>query len=452
MNLVYLHSHDTGRYIQPYGHSVETPSLQRLAEQGVVFRNAHCAAPTCSPSRAALLTGQSAHATGMVALAHRGGVLRHPERHLAAFLGRHGYETVRAGIEHVGYPPVYTRERQGNQGAEAADFAARYLEARPKGPFFLDVGFVETHRLDSPYAGAGYKGFSRAEHSPRDGESDARWVAPPALFPDNARTRRDWADYRVSARRLDGYYGRILEALDGSGLAGETLVLVTTDHGIAFPDMKCSLTQHGTGVLFMMRGPAGFEGGRVVDGLVSHLDFFPTFCELAGLERPGWLEGAPLGRLARGEAAEVREEAHAEVTFHGGFEPKRSVRTARWNYIRNFAGHGRRVMVNCDDSITKSYWAENGWREGRVAREELYDLALDPQERHNLAGAAEHAAVLEEMRGRLRRWMERTSDPILERDPGGLPPGLTVNRLADFSPEPPGEPWERGEWAGLDRG
>jgi len=71
-NILYLHSHDTGRTIQPYGHAVATPHLQRLADQGVLFRRAFCAAPTCSPSRAALLTGQCPHSSGMLGLAHRG--------------------------------------------------------------------------------------------------------------------------------------------------------------------------------------------------------------------------------------------------------------------------------------------------------------------------------------------------------------------------------------------
>ena len=66
-NVLYLHSHDTGRYVQPYGYDVPTPNIQRLAEQGILFRQAFCAAPTCSPSRAALLTGQCAHSSGMLA-------------------------------------------------------------------------------------------------------------------------------------------------------------------------------------------------------------------------------------------------------------------------------------------------------------------------------------------------------------------------------------------------
>src|SRR5690242_1244443 len=85
-NVIYIHSHDTGRYIQPYGHAIPTPNMQRLAAQGVLFRRNYAGAPTCSPSRAALLTGQWPHSCGMFGLVNRGFSLEHPERHLAQTL------------------------------------------------------------------------------------------------------------------------------------------------------------------------------------------------------------------------------------------------------------------------------------------------------------------------------------------------------------------------------
>src|SRR5512138_3471119 len=99
-NILYIHSHDTGRYIQPYGYTVPTPNLQHLAEQGVLFSNAFCAAPTCSPSRAALLTGQCAHSSGMIGLAHRGFNLNNPAQHLATILHNNGYRTALVGVQH----------------------------------------------------------------------------------------------------------------------------------------------------------------------------------------------------------------------------------------------------------------------------------------------------------------------------------------------------------------
>ncbi|MBC2604428.1 sulfatase-like hydrolase/transferase [Puniceicoccus vermicola] len=100
LNVIYIHTHDMGRYIAPYGFPVPTPNLQDFTRESTLFRQAYCCAPTCSPSRAALLTGQTAHESGMWGLAHLGFTLEHPERHLAAFLREKGFETVLCGIQH----------------------------------------------------------------------------------------------------------------------------------------------------------------------------------------------------------------------------------------------------------------------------------------------------------------------------------------------------------------
>ena len=100
-NILYIHSHDTGRYVQPYGHAISTPNIQRLAEQGILFRKAFCVAPTCSPSRAGLLTGQYAHCSGMLGLAHRGFSLNDYNQHIIHTLRKAGYYSVLIGEEHL---------------------------------------------------------------------------------------------------------------------------------------------------------------------------------------------------------------------------------------------------------------------------------------------------------------------------------------------------------------
>src|SRR5210317_136169 len=110
-NILYIHSHDTGRYIQPYGHAVQTPVLQQLAEEGILFRQNFCICPTCSPSRAALLTGSYPHENGMFGLAHRGFELNDYGEHLQHTLQKTGYISVIAGGQHVahGEPEVFTK-------------------------------------------------------------------------------------------------------------------------------------------------------------------------------------------------------------------------------------------------------------------------------------------------------------------------------------------------------
>src|ERR1700712_5746489 len=151
-NIVYLHSHDTGRHIQPYGHQVPTPNIQRLADQGLLFRQAYSAAAVCSSSRAALLTGQASHVTGMLGLAHRGYRLAHVDRHLAHTLHDAGYATALIGEQHLSADPV---ELGYNQVSEIPTFKAKDVapaavtliyKLDPAKPFFLSVGFFETHR------------------------------------------------------------------------------------------------------------------------------------------------------------------------------------------------------------------------------------------------------------------------------------------------------------------
>ena len=149
-------------------------------------------------------------------------------------------------------------------------------------------------------------------------------------MPDTPQTRRDIAGYRASARNLDLAVGQILQAVEKNGLAENTLIVSTTDHGLPFPQMKCNLTDSGWGVSLIIRGPAPFRGGKVCDALVSHVDIYPTITEMRGLKRPDWLEGKSLLPILRGEMKEVNDEVFAEVNFHASYEPKRAVRTQRY--------------------------------------------------------------------------------------------------------------------------
>ncbi len=417
-NILYLHSHDTGRYIESYGYGVRSPNLQRLAEGGVTFRRAFCAAPTCSPSRASLLTGQSAHSSGMLGLAHRGFHLNDPSQHIATTLRDAGYETVLAGVQHVtsgdpsglGYTTVPSGTHE-NTGAtvRAAVEAIQHAASHPDQPFFLDAGFFETHR---PF--------------PDAPEKTARYVSPPPPLPDTAHVRQDMAGYQKSLTDLDNAYGEILDTLDSTGLADTTLVIATTDHGIAFPWMKCNLTDHGTGVLLIMRGPGGFSGGQVNDAMVSHLDLYPTICELAGIERPDWLQGHSMLPLMRGEAGVIREEVFAEVTFHAAYEPQRGVRTDRHTLIHRFGDHQTPVLPNLDDGPSRDDVMDTGYADAVLPEIALFDNLLDPQQRVNLAESPKHRAIRDDLLARLQRWMAETDDPLLHGDVP-VPPGARVN-------------------------
>ena len=424
-NILYIHSHDSGRYLAPYGYDVPTPNLKQLASEGVLFRRAFSAAPTCSPSRAALLTGQYPHQNGMLGLAHRGFSLDDYRKHLLYTLRDAGYHSVLAGLQHIaakpetiGYDELLRPRTTG--AADVAPKAEEFLGTRPAKPFFLDVGFFETHR----------------EYPQPTAEDDPRYTLPPVPIPDTPQTRGDMASFRASARNLDRGVGEVLKALERNGLARNTLVISTTDHGLAFPRMKCNLTDFGWGVSLIMRGPGVFGGGKVCDAMVSHLDIYPTITEMLGLKRPAWLEGKSMIPVLRGDVKEVNEEVFAEVTFHASYEPKRAVRTQRYKYIRRYGDRAMPVLPNCDDSPSKSLWLEAGWKQKIQPEEQMYDLIFDPTENNNLVGDAQSAGVLREMRGRLDEWMKRTDDPLL-KGPVKAPKGAKVNPVDQTSPKEP---------------
>jgi len=431
-NILYIHSHDTGRYIQPYGHAVPTPNLQRLAEEGVLFRQNFCVQPTCSPSRAALLTGCYPHENGMSGLAHRGFALHDYSQHIVHTVRKAGYKSALAGVQHIAAPTPDKAAWQvigydrwlGDDGDKGAiDFL---LEDHDQ-PFFLAVGFHATHR-----------GFPPLEESP----DDPRYCLPPAPLPDTPETRADMTRYKASARMLDQKIGDVLDALARSGQAENTLVICTTDHGIAFPHMKCNLTDHGIGVMLIMRGPAcatatagkpAFCGGKVVDEMTSHLDVFPTICDVVGVEKPAWLRGKSLLPHLEKEPPAIHDALFFEISFHAAYEPVRAMRTKRWKYIRRFDERKTPVLANCDGGESKSLLVEQGWQDASIEREMLFDLYFDPNEARNLAQDPLHADVLGEMRDRLDHWMRETQDPLLS---GAMPvpDGARLNSPDDVSP------------------
>ncbi|MDA3872686.1 MAG: sulfatase [Kiritimatiellae bacterium] len=435
-NVLIVHAHDMGRYNSIYGHHIPTPTMSGFAAEGITFCDAHCAAPTCSPSRAAMLTGFTAHEMGMLGLAHRGFEMNDYNRHLARRLSAKGFHTVRAGLQHeywAGVPnwgstherEMYDEvlkgsEKETNCDLRSAEAAAEFLKkGRGENPWFLWMGLFYPHRefLESD-----------SERARADG------VKVPDPLPDTPEVRKDMARYHATVAVADQALARVLDALEVSGQAEETLVILTTDHGIAFPDMKCNLTAHGTGITWVMRHPGHIPAGVTTDALVSHLDLVPTVLDLLDAEVPGDGHGVSLRPLiAEPESASVREDLFAEVNVHAAPEPKRSVRSKRFNYIKLMSSYGKMVLPNIDDSPSKDVWLAHGYAERALDRVQLYDLVLDPQERHNVADNPQYAEILKEMDARLERWMRKTNDPLLN-GPLTIPVGSKVNPVSGASP------------------
>ena len=423
-NIVYIHTHDTGRFVQPYGFKVATPNLQRFASQGFLFKRAFSASPTCSPSRAALLTGVTPGGNGMWGLAHRGWALNNYAQTLPQTLRRAGYTAALAGLQHIasGDPDAAaarigydTRLPTPNRLAGAvSDAAVAYLKRPHAKPFFLDVGLFETHLMP------GVPGRSRFGY----GGGDPATAVIPGTLRDTPETRRDMAAYAVAAGVMDAAVGKVLRGLEAANLAANTLVIVTTDHGLPLPGAKGNHTNAGLGVMMLLRGPGGFSGGRSSRALVSQIDLFPTVCDLLGLGVPAWVQGTSLMPIVRGQRTWVNEAVFAEHEAHSVPEPLASVRTDRYRYVRRLDGNTLARPDNCDPTDTKELWLREGWAGRRVAAEELFDVPNDLHEQRNLAANPAYAGVLEEMRGRLVDRMTRTNNPLLYKYGVSLgPPG-----------------------------
>jgi len=438
-NVVLIHTDDTGRYVGPYGHQVETPALERLADEGVLFRNAFCAGPTCSPARGALLTGQSPHSNGLVGLAHRGFAMENYDRHLAGYLSRNGYESVLAGQQHEADPAgldTDVDDRQQNRYDAAREVlgydrtldgdvdaardipidhertrrdlansaaAASYLRDRAgeETPFFLSVGLWNTH-----------------DPMPLDqNRVDPDRVSPPRQLPDVPAVREETAAFRVLVEYVDECVETVVEALRDSGQLEETLLLFTTDHGAPFPLMKGSLFDGGIEVALLARFPDDLRAedgeGNAEDALVSHVDVFPTICDCLDIDVPSWVEGTSLLSLVRGETDRVREAVYSELSYHGTYEPKRCVRTDRYKYIRRFDGEDA-GWTNVPGGRSASFLEERGVYDRERPREALYDCYLDPGERENLVDDPDHAGVYDDLSDRLEEWMRATDDPLLD--------------------------------------
>lgn len=378
-NILIGFADDWGRYASAYAaldrvpginSVVRTPTIDRLAREGVLFRNAFVPSPSCTPCRSALLSGRHFYRTGRGAFLHGEWdssipafplLLRDHGYHLGKFHkvwgpGRepdapfggqaHAYERAGRDISNFsevvsnavarGEPLAVARARVLGQVRE--NFRAFLRDRRPGQPFLYWFGPTLTHR-------AWRKGSGDALWGIRP--DSLRGLLPPGQ-PDVPEVRADFADYLGEIQAWDAALGVLVEELAVLGELDRTLIVLSGDHGMpGVPDGKCNLLDMGTGVALVARGP-GVPPGRVVDDLVSLHDLAPTFIDAAGAPQPEGIDGRSLMPLLRsaqsGQVDPARtwvvtgRERHARTAREGNLAyPQRALRTREFLYIRNFA-------------------------------------------------------------------------------------------------------------------
>jgi N-sulfoglucosamine sulfohydrolase len=414
-------------YASLYGDStIRTPTIDRLAQNGTVFTNAYCAAPSCTPSRAAILTGRYPHNLGEgVNLC---GKLDYKIPTYVQLLEKEGYQVA---FDRKGWAPGdfhkmgYTR----NPAGKMAEFDT-LIDQLPKGkPFFFWFGTNDPHR---PYElGSGKKAGI-----------DPQVIRLPAFLPDVPEIRGDVADHLAEVERLDREIGGLLKKLESAGQLENTIIVVTSDNGMPFPHAKANLYDYGTRVpLLISRFSKQEKQPARNESFVNLIDLMPTFLDWADVKQRPVLDGLSLIPILSGQQTEHRPEVFLERERHclcrpefdyGAGYPMRAIRTKEYLYIRNFrpdrmpAGdesipNTPSVFGDVDGGPTKIYMMDHrndtavkplfalGF--GKRPAEELYVLKDDPYNIHNRANDAGLAPAKKELSARLATWMKEGNDP-----------------------------------------
>lgn len=436
-NILFIIFDDWGwQHAGAYGSTwVKTPNFDRVAREGVLFKNAFTSNPKCSPCRASILTGRNSWQL-KEAVSHNGyfpdGFEVYPD-----LLERGGYAV---GLTGKGWGPgdfktlaKRTRNPSGPSfdehrseppasGMGRLDYAKNFeafLSQRPKDkPFCFWMGFQEPHR--------GYELNSGV----RLGKNLAD-VTVPSYLPDTPVVRGDLADYAAEVEWADSYIGKALATLEAAGELENTLVIVTSDHGMPFPYVKGQIHEDGFKLPLAMRWGKAIKPGRVVEDFINVRDLAPTYLELAGLPRHPQITGRSLASLLRSpdsgwvekrEHMLVGKERHDIGRPNDWGYPVRALRTKDFLYVHNFhpdrwpAGNPETDFGNCDPGPSKEVVKALGGHFydlsfGRRAADELYDLRRDPEGVVNLAGDITYAKTLAELREKMMAMLREEQDP-----------------------------------------
>ncbi|MEA1875560.1 MAG: sulfatase [Bacteroidota bacterium] len=426
--------------------AVRTPAIDKLAMEGVTFNNAYCAAPSCSPSRAGILSGQDIYRleeggilTGFIRdkfvlfpklLEENGysigftgkgywprtknveGTIEEP---IGKNFGKHKYQSVPKGISRNNYPANFN------------DFLNQLPEEKP---FFFWLGINEPH---TPYE------IDRGVNT----EIDTSMIKVPAFLPDLPVTKLNMADYLSEIEWADKMVDSIMILLEEHHLMHNTLIVFTSDNGMPFPRAKSTLYDYGVHMPLICKWDDKIKKGRVLDDPVSFIDFAPTFLELAGVDIPDQMTGNSISKLLfsnkSGAIDEEREFVVSAFEKHTscragqlGF-PRRALHTKDWTYIRNFEPDrwpygDPDVFIEdwgfygeCDPGRLKQYMMEHQDDPEmkpyfdlcftKVLTEELYNKNDDPAMVHNLVTDPAYESILKELRQKLVDYMKATNDP-----------------------------------------
>lgn len=417
-NILWLIAEDFGPHLGCYGtKEVSSPVLDALAAKGMRFTRFYTTAPVCSASRSAFNTGMYQTTIG----AHNHRSHRDDGYTLPA-----GVKVISERMREAGYFTANVKDlpkEAGFKGSGKTDWnfqgpakpfeSANWDDLKSHQPFYAQLNFQETHRT-----------FHAPPHA------DPAKVEIPPYYPEHEVTRKDWAQYLDAATELDRKIGKVMELLQRDGLMDNTIICFLGDHGAAHVRAKQFCYEEGLSTPLIMRWPSGvpapkgYAAGTVSDRLLMSIDLTATSLSWAGIAKPEAMQG----QVFLGEKAEAPRKYvfgardRCDMTVFR----LRTVRDARYRYIRNFTPD--RPFLQHNEYKEKQYPVWNLIKElaaqdkltpeqavlaaPTMPEEELYDLDTDPHQIKNLAksNAPEHRAALERLGGVLKDWIEQTND------------------------------------------
>lgn len=414
---------------------VHTPNFDKIAQNGVLFTNAHVAAPSCSPSRASILTGRYPHELG-------------PGANLYGSFPK-DLQVYPDVLAEAGYRIGYT-----GKGWGPGNFQISGWQHNPAGPQYADItSFLDAFPEDASFCF--WYGSIRPHRPYQEGAGltaglDSALVKVPPYLPDLPQVKMDILDYYHAVHQFDQQVGEVLKVLEQKGRLENTLLVVTSDNGWPFPRGKATLYDAGTRVPLAMMWKGKIQKDQVVDDLVNLIDLAPTFLEAAGAKIPSDMSGASLWPALKNrhgikgsDTIFVERERHSITRAGQKGYPMRAVRTRDFLYIKNFeshrwpAGNPQRMIeekqyrgADIDRSPTKDVLVENQktyLKQGRSyflfdqifskrSVEELYDLTHDPHQLNNVINNEKYQEKALVFRTALEQWMEASNDPRLLKE------------------------------------
>ena len=402
------------------GQNAKTPNIDRLASQGLTFNQAYLSSAMCQPCRAELYSGQYPLRNGCT---WNHSACRPETTGMPQHLGELGYRVGLAGKTHIRPKEVFPFEtvsgfdpkcvRNPTQPHELGGISS-FISRDEGQPFCLVVALVEPH---IPWV------MGDASQYP-----EKQLKLPPNIA-DTPQTRKEFAAYLAEVTYMDGQVGQILDTLEKSGQADNTLVLFTSEQGSQFPGCKWTNWNTGLHTALVARWPGQVPVGKRTDALVQYADILPTFMDLAGQSCHGsQYDGTSFKDVLLGKTHKHRQFAygmHNNIP-EGPPYPIRSVTNGQYRYIRNLLPDNLYIEKHLmgPGKLNNPYWhtwVAESWRQPRTYElvqryqnrppEQLYHTNADPYEMDNLAGSQKHTALQKQLSQALDQWLAQQDDP-----------------------------------------